>query len=122
MESNIKTFEDACKALSIDASCVPDFSVFPEAHREAMTAHAKLIIIAWALNGNWTPDWDNDDEYKYYPYFNMENGFVFGGVNDSNTDACAGSRLCFRSREIAEYAGTQFQDLYKAYFVIAKQD
>jgi hypothetical protein len=87
MYTNIKTFEDACKVLNLDAATViPDFSLFPEADKEAMIAHAKLIIIAKAINGDWTPDWTNGQWDKYYPWFVMGSpsggGFSCGGYGD----------------------------------------
>jgi hypothetical protein len=32
--------------------------------------------------------------------------------------ASVGSRLCFKSRELAEYAGKQFIDIYTDFFII----
>lgn len=124
MYTEIKTFEDACKVLNLDSTTIiPDFSFFPEEDRQAMIDHAKLVIIAKAINGDWVPDWKNWDQYKYYPWFEM--GSPSGG--GLSCDDCAiwnsishvGSRLCFETREQAKYAGKQFEDLYKSYFVKA---
>lgn len=120
MHTDIKTFEDACKVRGIDPNNLPDFSMIPEQHRQALTDHYKLVIIAEALNEGWKPDWNNDDEYKYYPWFDMENGFVFLVSDFSDPTSCVGSRLCYRSREIAEYAGKQFEGLYKSYFQLSQ--
>lgn len=69
----IKTFEEACKVLSLDpAKILPDVSGFPTQHQAALQAAGKLFIVADALNEGWAPDWNNDDEYKYWPYFDME--------------------------------------------------
>lgn len=121
--NKIKTFEDACASLNLDpTSVIPDFSSFPENDRKAMIAHAKLIIINQALNEGWKPDWSNDDEYKYYPWFDMEEsasgGFSYSASDSWHTATYVGSRLCFQSRELAKYAGTQFKELYEDYFVI----
>ena len=124
MQNQIKTFEDACKALKLDSKKVlPDFSMFPEKHQKAMIAHAKLVIIAQALNGDWEPNWYDYNEFKYYPWFEMYesssgSGFSFYDFGVWDSASYVGSRLCFKSRELAEYAGTQFEALYKDYFVI----
>ena len=127
MSQQIKTFEDACKALNIDATAImPNFDVFPEKHRKAMTAHAKLIIIAEALNEGWQPDWNNSDQWKYYPWFEVEAdeqrpaGFGFSYAYYGLWHSCTnvGSRLCFKSRELALYAGKEFGQLYIDYFLI----
>lgn len=122
--NEIKTFEDACKALGLDPTKLPDFSMMPEKHQNALLAHAKLVLIAEALNGDWKPDWNNDDEYKYFPWFDMEksesneDGFVLYNVYYDFTFTDVSSRLCFKSRDIANYAGTQFKDLYKDYMLV----
>ena len=121
----IKTFEDACKSLNVDSEKVlPDVSAFPLVHQKALTAAAKLMIIITVLNGSWVPDWNNDDEYKYYPWFDMEkdennpDGLRLNDVNCYYSASFVGSRLCFKSRDLAEYAAEQFLDLYKDYFLI----
>ncbi len=122
----IKTFEDACAALGLDsATIIPDFSLFPEADREAMQAHAKLIIVNKAINGDWVPNWDKGQWDKYYPWFDMTGspsggGFSYNGYDSWSTNSGVGSRLCYESAEKAKYAGNQFLDLYKSYFVIQK--
>lgn len=122
MYTEIKTFEDACQVLSLDPiTIIPDFSLFPESDRQAMIDHAKLIIIAKAINGNWVLDWNNWDQYKYYPWFDMGSssgvGFSCGVDVYWCTDSIVGSRLCFETREQAKYVGKQFEELYKSYFV-----
>lgn len=124
MYTEIKIFEDACKALNLDSTTViPDFSLFPESDQQAMIAHAKLVIIAKAINGDWVPDWTNGEWDKYYPWFKMGSpsggGFSYYGYDSWNADSLVGSRLCFETREKAIYAGKQFEDLYKVYFVKA---
>lgn len=81
-------------------------------------AYRKLKVITAALNEGWTPDWNDTSENKYYPWFAFRGGrFVFSGVGYyyDCTDSDLGSRLCFRSRELAEYAGKQFEDLYNQF-------
>jgi hypothetical protein len=123
----IKTFEDACKVLGLDATTViPDFSVYPARDHAAMIAHAKLIIIARAANmiankgKEWQPDWNDYNQWKYYPWFEMggSSGFRFLGYGYWDTLSTVGSRLCFISREVATQIGEQFTDLYKDYFTL----
>ncbi len=126
MKSKIKKFEDACKALKIDPKKLPDLSALPEKHQKALLAHYKLVIIAEALNEGWQPDWSNYNEYKYYPWFEIDaskdnpagSGFSGSNYDCWDTNSYVGSRLCFKSRELALYAGKQFEDLYIEYFLI----
>lgn len=120
----IKTFEDACAVLKLDPAALPDFSMLPEKHRAALLAHSKLVLIAEALNEGWQPDWQNDDEAKYFPWFDMEktesnpDGFVLYDVDYYYRYSFVSSRLCYKTREIATYAAEQFKDLYKDYMLI----
>lgn len=128
--TKIKSFEDACKVLQLDPTKVlPDFSMFPEKHQKAMTAHAKLIIIAEAINfvendnKPWSPDWTNGQWDKYYPWFDMDDSsapscFSYFDCVFWLSNSNVGSRLCFISSEAARYAGKQFIGLYRDYFVI----
>ena len=116
--NTIKTFEDACKTLGINPDSVPDLSALPESDNKAMTAFYKLRIIAQALNEGWQPNWSNNREYKWQPWFDEKkagSGLSFHGADYWDTLTIVGSRLCFKSRELCEYATSQFADLYSDY-------
>lgn len=103
---------------------------------EDFIAYLKLRIIVAALNEGWEPKF-TEDEYRYFPWFyfytkeeydklddeekwrcvlrsgsysNSYYGFVFCYARDdaSYSYASIGSRLAFRTRELAAYAGRQF--------------
>ncbi len=119
--AKIKTFEQACKKLGYDPEKVlPKVGTMPKHHQDATVAHAKLVIITEALNDGWKPNWKDSSEWKYYPWFDMSS--PSGPAYDVCDDWCSlsnvGSRLCFKSEELAEYAGKQFQKLYRQYFVL----
>lgn len=125
--SKIKTFEAACKFLKLDpAKVLPNVTAMPEHHQDAIVAHAKLVIIAEALNTEandgkpWKPDWTNGNWDKYYPWFNMSSssGLSFNGFGNDRSYSNVGSRLCYKNREVAEYAGKQFLKLYEQYFLL----
>lgn len=111
----VKSFEDACQVLGISTN-VPEVKGLPRKHQKAIIANYKLIVIAEALNEGWKPNWQDSDEYKYYPWFDMSNP---AGVSCSRTDRTAstttasfGSRLCLKNRELAIYFGQTFTDLF----------
>lgn len=109
----IKTFEDACEAMGISA----DADDFEEGTDDEI-AYKKLKVVVLALNEGWTPDWNNSGQYKWAPWFYLDKpGFRFCASYCSGTGAytAGGSRLCFKSDELATYAGKQFLDLYKAW-------
>jgi len=124
MESQIKTFEDACVALGLNSAEEIPFANPKNGNQKAVNAAAKLFIIANALNGDWVADWDNWDQYKYYPWFNMRSkaaggsGFSCHDFSFGHGHSFVGSRLVYKDRETAEYAGTQFLDIYRDLMVI----
>lgn len=138
----IKTFEDACNELGIDHNeWMQDKK---ELGLEAdVIAYLKLRIIAAALNEGWKPQFTTD-EYRYFPWFclytqseidemNEEDksrvvcrshnyavasggvAFAYTSYDSSNPHTYIGSRLAFKTRELAEYAGRQFVEIWADY-------
>ena len=64
----VKTFDDACKELGIDAEAIQQQWQDAGITMLDEVAYQKLRIITAALNEGWEPDFTNDDEYRYYPY------------------------------------------------------
>ena len=114
----IKSFEDACKKENIDPLLLPDVSMILEEFRSPIINAYKLLIIYKAINNGWVPDWNNWDQYKYYPWFRVTPGGVGFSCSDCDltlTDAHVGSRLCFESSEKCKYAAEQFNEIYKQF-------
>ena len=138
----VKTFKDACNELGIEHDkWVQDKK---DLGLEAdVIAYLKLRIIAAALNEGWKPQFTTD-EYRYFPWFCLYtqseidemseedksrvvyrsnyNADAGGGVAYANTSvdssvtyAVIGSRLTFKTRELAEYAGRQFVEIWADY-------
>jgi hypothetical protein len=80
---------------------------------------AKNMVLAFliteVLNQDWVPDWNDFDQRKWFPVFDMSEGAGFGGSGFVfwGTAATGGSRLCFETEELADYAGRTFNDIYK---------
>ena len=99
----VKTYEDACKVLGVEP--INEQNAKAQGFRSDEIARRKLETIAAALNEGWKPDWNNTDQYKYYPYFYIqENAKGKGSAGLSYaitfhaatlTSALIGSRLCF---------------------------
>lgn len=117
----VKTYEDACKVLGVEP--INEQNAKAQGFRSDEIARRKLETIAAALNEGWKPDWNNTDQYKYYPYFYIqENAKGKGSAGLSCADsvyaaaaasATIGSRLCFYASRLARYASNQFTDLYE---------
>lgn len=110
-------------------------------------AYLKLCIIAAALNEGWQPKFTEDEYrwYPYFYLYTKEQydrldedekkdcrvvgrastyAYVHGGVVYarasyawSDSVAYGGSRLAFKSEELAEYCGKQFIDIWMEYLI-----
>ena len=111
----LQSFEDACKLDGVKPSDILPYSNPNSDFQENINAYTKLIQITKVACQGWNSDWNNSNEYKYYPYFTMgRSGFGFYGTycGWTGTAAGLGSRLVFSSRKEAEYAGKTFIKLY----------
>lgn len=113
----VKTFEDACAELGLQ---VPSFIDSDSNDGKSVIAYQKLITIARALNEGWEPDFTNSSESKYFPWFEYKSGFGFSsyGWSRSSANTTVGARLCFKTKELALYAGKQFEAIYKDYLTL----
>ena len=122
IKDKVKSFEDACKVLDITPS-VPVVTGIPEKYQKPLIANYQLMVIAEALNEGWTPDWSNGEWDKWYPWFVLDDSssagrFSFDVADNQRSGSSVGSRLCFKSKDLATYAGTQFLDIYKDFFTV----
>ena len=101
----ITSYEDACKVLNIQPINEEVFNAFPKEDQRSMLAYHKLTVITRALNNGWKPNWDDQNEWKYYPLFRYVNaGLSYANTNNAAT-ATAAVRLSallshVRAREI----------------------
>ncbi|OPC53459.1 hypothetical protein [Elizabethkingia bruuniana] len=75
-----------------------------------------LVVITKALNEGWEPDWGNGQWDKWFNWFNMpsKNGrFSFYCSNYQYSVSVCASRLCFKSKDLAQYAAKQFINTYE---------
>ncbi|MBX7204175.1 MAG: hypothetical protein K1X81_02010 [Bacteroidia bacterium] len=116
----VKTFEDACAIRGVNPNDVLPYASPVNKEQKAINAIAKISFIRSVLNEGWQPDWTNNSEYKYYPFFDMTagSGLSYFDYDHSLSYSDVGSRLCFKSAELARYAGSQFADIYADFFII----
>ena len=135
----IKTFKDALRVLGRpEKEISDDFFKEYEILGKDVVAYLKLRVITEALNGGWEPQFTTD-EYRWFPWFRLytkeeiekmkdssrgaprsyNSACAGGGVacvganfDSSGTGAGFGSRLAFKTKELAKYAGRQFLDIY----------
>ncbi len=131
--TDIKSLQDACKHQGIDHDkIVADLQgllSYPEDLRGNMIGNALMLIVAKSINqldNNYVPNWNDHNEWKYWPWFKIQasnqipSGFGFSDTSYASTYARAycGSRLCFRTSEIALYVAKTFIEIYKQIILI----
>lgn len=111
----IKTVEDAYHELGMSPIDVTTMKANGFTDDEII--YRNLKIVTMALNEGWVVDWGNSRQHKYVPYFSYSSGFAFYDTSCyfSNANVGYASRLCFKTRALAEYAGKQFVELYRAF-------
>lgn len=131
VRKRIKTFEDACREIGIDAEAWNRDKISLGLEPDVL-AFLKLRIIVKALNEGWEPQF-TEDECRYYPWFilytreeynkldeeeksrvvyrSSYGAYALGGVSyayanydSSSTNAYVGVRLAFRG--IIRWAGS----------------
>lgn len=139
VRKRIKTFEDACHEIGIDAEAWNRDKISLGLEPDVL-AFLKLRIIVKALNEGWEPRF-TEDECRYYPWFILYTGEEYnkldeeeksrvvcrssnyanalGGVScayansdSSYASASVGVRLAFKTSELAAYCGRQFLDIW----------
>jgi hypothetical protein len=59
------------------------------------------------------PDWDNSNQYKYYPYFKLGKNFSYYRYHDWNSYSNVSARLCFLRKEDLLEAVEIFKEQYE---------
>ena len=114
----IKTYEDACRELNEDPINESEMRRMGFTNDEI--SYRKIKTITEALNEGWKADWEDENQKKWVPWFRVSpSGFVFDDTDYyySYPRASYASRLCFKSEELAAYAGKQFLELYRNFIM-----
>ena len=123
----VKSFEDACEILGEDSNKYKYLEC--DSKREKVSkAFNRLMIITEALNEGWEADWSDDNQYKYYPWFRYDEnlqlvnnqelnkaGFSYFTYNYLITYSHFAGRLCFKTEDLAVFAGKTFIKEYNVY-------
>ena len=148
VRKRIKTFEDACHEIGIDAEAWNRDKISLGLEPDVL-AFLKLRIIVKALNEGWEPQF-TEDECRYYPWFILYTGeeynkldeeeksrvvyrssyvaYALGGVScayasygSSGANAFIGVRLAFKTSELAAYCGRQFLDIWADFVFLPEE-
>lgn len=109
------TFEDYCNHLGKDPRDYDDSRMSNPIDIMLINLRKIAEIIAPVLNGDWKPNWNNDSEKKWYPWFYMGSGFRFRCADCVCTYSRGGggSHLVFKDDTRAVFAGKNFASIYE---------
>ena len=96
VKERIKTFEDACREIGIDAEAWSRDKISLGLEPDVL-AFLKLRIIVKALNEGWEPQFI-EDEYRYYPWFILYTGEEYNKLDEEEK-----SRVVYRSSSNGSY-------------------
>ena len=125
----VASYEDAKAILGLSDESLMTICGVSKHHAKGLLALSKLFTIAeaWNKEDGFVPDFSNEEQRKYFPWFEYNKGaagFVCVNTDWTATYAIAsagvGSRLCFATRERAIAFGTQFKDLYNDFLLLDK--
>ena len=122
----LTTYEAICKVDGVDPVQSLPFPNFSSEEEKAVNEVAKNFRTVRVLNGGWTPDWDNWDERKWTLWFDMRSASAGGsaawfslyGVDLGHECSYVGSRLVFKTRELAEHYAEHFLGVSRGWMVI----
>ena len=136
----IKTFDDAVDELGSEHPLVKQYMAAANGNKSFTRntiAYIKLQIVAASLNEGWFPDLLNKEK-RWYPYYKIYAGdeiddispdatYLFGAscglayVSSffawSGASSSVSARLAVKSKEISDYFGNQFIDIWAEYLL-----
>ena len=116
---SIKSFEDACKKENISTD-LPKLENGCQELLKPIIAAYKLMVIFKAINHDWTADWSNTTQKKWFPWFWVHpSGVSFSRSGTYYDYECTsvGSRLCCESDEKCQYIAETFTEEYKDFLL-----
>ena len=117
------SYEEALDELTeADDEIRKECEIFPTDTPDVVV-YKQLKLITYVINRDentgrpYEPDWNNSDEKKWSPIFNLSSGAGFVSSYYYFTYALtdSGSRLCNRNKGNSDYIGQQFRPLWKVF-------
>lgn len=110
----IKNYSDVCFELGEEELTIDNFNFIKDEKIRLKTFRTYQIKNIEKLFGNgWIPDWNNVNENKYYPWFTISSfGLVGFSASASDVDHCHTGVGFFKTREISDFVGRTFLNIY----------
>jgi len=114
--TDIKSYNDACEYLEVS-----DEDKIYNTDSKYIKGLKKLVHVYKAINklNNWTPDFTDSNQKKWYPYFKVSSGIACSHTRYDYdfTYSTVGVRLCTYSENVAIYIGKTFTTEYEDFLL-----
>jgi len=119
--NEVMSFEQACEITGDDPTQLPIVDKVAVRHQKRLIADYKLSIITEALRDNKRPDYNNADQWKYFPVFEVHatkenpSGSSLSFFLDFfwRRNASVGVRLCTLNSDSTRFSALHFAELHK---------
>lgn len=112
----IKTWRDVLNAAGKEELEILPFKNPINKAQISINAVAKIQLISQVFNEDWIEDFNNSNQYKWFPWFQKAPGvWVFYRSYCYGSCSSLGFGFYFKSEEVSNYVGRQFIDIYKEY-------
>ena len=112
---SIDTVEDAEKYLEVS----PNFNMrVDDKYLDRLEAFYNLSILcdAWNKQDNFVPDFDDNNQDKWYPAFSHAGYGFSNSINAASfVHATFGSQFCFKSKQRSDEFGEKSEGLFKIF-------
>jgi hypothetical protein len=108
IRKRINSFADVVGLSDWDYEAVLPFKRAMSRMEVAANGFVEACMAVEVINEGWVPDYDDSNQPKFEIFWDMRNGgLVFDYVDFWGSYSPVGSRLCFRTRALAEWAAKQ---------------
>jgi hypothetical protein len=108
---NITTMQQACDEVGMHKLYFEETGLSPDE-----VGYRKVKVITEAINGDWKPDWSNQEQPKWFIWWDMSGPVPsLDDVDIFYRGSYCSSRLCFESSEKAKHAANNFAAEYKEF-------
>ena len=97
-------------------------------HVDALIALNELFTIAeaWNKSDGFVPDFSDNDQRKYFPWFAYDKDVVRfsqnGGMSSAYASAFLGARLCFKTCDRAQQFAQRFAGLFNKFLMLDRRE
>jgi len=75
--------------------------------------HKKIKQLEKCFNQDWIKDWNNEKQYKWYPYFVFQGGLLVFNHSSARLSDFVGCVGLFKDEKTSNHIGKYFVDIYQ---------